>query len=581
MNEIRKSETLGTRQCVKFRALIFKRHYPIAGELAGGFLRNAVAPVSDRRQYEREIERNASGNRWLFAVDKKLNISEKSPRSVVLDMQDCEDLANVAAKNTKRAIDSAMLGGLHIEKQQARKNKKREGEFLIGLEAGVFAARERLERHGIDWPVSYPIDKKTGCIKHTEKTRADEVAALARAACPIWWRRNIKKNSRRKVEGVLREAGAVARKRSPYVSDWGLEQWMNSQRSNNQLLSAMVATSDEGDEVSLLDCVKSSVSNPVNRRNELMTRIRGFEEVCDSMKLQGVLLTLTAPSGYHAYHAESGKPVSNFNKKNPRQVMDYLCGVWSRIRAQWHREKIKTVGFRVCEPHHDGTPHFHFLLWFAPQEIDAAWGAFESHALSEDGDESGAKRHRCSMVKIDREKGSAAGYVAKYVSKNIDGFGFGASERDDDAQIDAASGSLRARAWASIWGIRQFQQIGSVSVTVYRELRRIKESMALEPEEVQEAHAAADDGDWARFLKVMGGVFVNRLDQLLKPVYEICEKIGRYGEEIKRLSGLGLRRLLAGYVREFIDKYYLKTRLKNWTVSVDLFMIKKKIDILR
>lgn len=119
------------------------------------------------------------------------------------------------------------------------------------------------------------------------------------------------------------------------------------------------------------------------------------------------------------------------------------------------------------------------------------------YALATDGNETGAEAHRVHEVLIDRTKGSAAGYLAKYISKNVDG------EHLEPTAAGAQNRAQRVRAWASIWGIRQFQQIGNPIVTIWREVRR-----GVEPGRdatVTAAAQAADRGDWCGFTEVMGG----------------------------------------------------------------------------
>ncbi|QEV93971.1 replication endonuclease [Klebsiella aerogenes] len=366
----------------------------------------------------------------------------------------------------------------------------------------------------------------------------DALRAIARLQKEKWWLSKIRRIHDRWREHLMIATGYVSKVASPYCSDPCFREWVAQKKANLEFLNAMeLEDQDTGERSSLLDKVMGSVSNPKIARHELMVRMRGFEDMANEMGLVGMFYTLTAPSRYHSTHVQSGRRNDKYRDASPRKTQKYLCKVWSRVRAKWGREGIRTFGFRVAEPHHDGTPHWHLLLFLRPEEAEYATAIFRKHALREDCGEPGAQEHRFTVTPIDEKFGSATGYIAKYISKNIDGYGMD-GELDDESGQPVKEMAKRVRAWASRWSIRQFQQIGGAPVTTWRELRRLgSRELVLHPE-LEAARAAADAPDWPGYTNAQGGPFVPRDCLRVRLNYEYTEDGNDYGDTVAKITGI-------------------------------------------
>lgn len=453
-------------------------------------------------------------------------------------------------------------------------SKRLEHDFLdFGRRLGVACAVDYLLGEFEKLGVEFPIDLERGALAEMKKvlpvddwenTKAQVLAACARAFCVRWWRRRLRKLAARGCEQVARSLGLVSKKKGLYCSDFRMSRRQGQQKRNRNLLERMQAENADGYKATLAELSDKGVSNPVNRHGELMTRIRGFEEIATELGFIGLFFTLTCPSKYHAV-LSSGRRNSKYEGATPAEAQKYLCDQWAKIRAKWQREDIRCFGFRVAEPHHDGTPHWHLMLFVLPDRKAAARHWFMKYALQVDGGERGAIDNRADCVEIDPAKGSAAGYIAKYISKNIAGAGVHGIDYESGSGELWADTAARVDAWASCWGIRQFQQIGSVSVTVWRELRRIRNPELFDPAELQLIMAACTAGDWCEFVRLMGGPLVRRDDQPIRAWAELSDEVNQYGEIAERLRGVILRGV-----------YRAVSKLHEWKITLVDMPVKKK-----
>ncbi|MCE2594796.1 replication endonuclease [Motilimonas cestriensis] len=395
-----------------------------------------------------------------------------------------------------------------------------EDEIKIEAKKHSRAVLDILGSVGHDYPELYPMLEgyvKPLGIKPPSLDAYSLEGCVSRLKDISWWMRRLRRFHMRAIETVFHAIGQVNRKLGIYCSHHTVNVRINQKHKSREWLEATIATNDEGQSFSLLELSQMGVADPKIRKTELMVRARGFEDLSLELNHVSAFLTITCPSKYHRCYAKTGQKNPNWQGYTPLDGQAYLNRLWVKVRSKLQREGVRFYGFRVAEPQHDGTPHWHLLLFVEPDKYDVMVQVMRTYALQEDGDEHGAQQHRFTEVKIDPEKGSATGYIAKYISKNIDGENLDSGIYGEDPKEAA----VRVEAWASCWGIRQFQQLGGCSVTVWRELRRLKALTDDADPKLVDILNAADDGDWMRYTQLMGGVFCPRAKQAFRPHYDI------------------------------------------------------------
>jgi hypothetical protein len=310
----------------------------------------------------------------------------------------------------------------------------------------------------------------------------DDEKEAAKLICRLpvakWWRRQLQVMSIRHCELEMLRVGNVGLRISPYISDLSLRRMMRRRKRAQKAIEAATISNGGGQEIDLAQVIAGSVSNPTIKRGEFFTRVKGLQAIAAEQNMLGFIVTITTPSKYHRMTVERGFAVVNekWNGSSPKETAQYLGGIFQKMRSYLDKKHLPPLfGFRATEPHHDGTPHWHMIVFIAPEHVKKTLAIIRREAMREDRHEDGAKKRRVDIKPIDPKRGDAVAYAAAYVSKNIDGKkadGTALEGGDWEAQTGAEEGAVRAVVWASMWGIRQFQLFGAEKVGQYRELRR-------------------------------------------------------------------------------------------------------------
>jgi hypothetical protein len=359
-----------------------------------------------------------------------------------------------------------------------------------------------------------------------------------------FWRRAIGRIVVAAFENARRAAGMVSPHTSPYASISACEWLTIRQDRQREWIELMAIESENGDTVDLQTVVDSSQSNPANRRHELMTRIAGCQEYAESNNHIAVFITLTAPSRFHRLKKRGKYWIenSNFDSSAPKDAHAWLSKGWELFRAWADYRNLTYYGMRVVEPHQDGTPHWHGVFFMPLEQVKAFIGGLQAYQFREKQDlffEDGTPKTKAMKARfdakfIDKDSGGAVAYLAKYISKNVDGHALEGLTDTDNKRAKLQDTVKNVTAWSRTFCFRQFQFQRTPPVTIWRELRRIDEEQEFCL--FEKARRAADNGFFSAYMDYMGG---HRLSASMRPIKLLKrERENKYGEIVTATDGL-------------------------------------------
>lgn len=415
----------------------------------------------------------------------------------------------------------------------------------------VRQAWERVAAEAMRLDVIPPAFERLRRKKHRRKPVPYDLipGSLARMRCADWWYRKMWQMRCEWREEQLRAVCLVNKKASPYVSYEAVIHKREQCRKSLEYFRSHELVNEQGDALDMEDVVNASSSNPAHRRNEMMACVKGLELIAEMRGDCAVFYTITCPSRFHAT-LNNGRPNPKWTSATVRQSSDYLVDTFAAFRKAMHKSGMRWYGVRVAEPHHDGTVHWHLLCFMRKKERRAITALLRKFAIREDREELGNNTGpRFKSELINPRKGTPTSYIAKYISKNIDGRGL-ANEISKETGRSLRDNAEHVNAWASLHRVQQFRFFGIPGRQAYRELRLLAGQAArqqadkkagapvLDNPRLDAVLAAADAGCFATYIMKQGGVLVPRKHHLVRTAYELNEEPSTYGDHGIRIYGI-------------------------------------------
>lgn len=193
-----------------------------------------------------------------------------------------------------------------------------------------------------------------------------------------------------------------------------IENVNNKLEKQTTFLKNFILNLGDGD-FNLLDNCMSANINPKKYFAEVNNRVNSLFKYANMMELKPVFLTITCPS---EYHPSSKNYDPNISVKDSVRYLSEKWASFLRLKVFTHIKKAinhNMIFIRVIEPHKNGCPHCHVMIFIPKNYVHKVRITFKRH-FTADGASTYAQNFRYTWH---NESGGSVAYILKYINKTF------------------------------------------------------------------------------------------------------------------------------------------------------------------
>ncbi len=255
-----------------------------------------------------------------------------------------------------------------------------------------------------------------------------------------WIRRIRKKQKIKRLQnvGIYKTVG----KKYKFVDDFQLRVYRDRIRRNEKYLKQKKlfksdktpVLNDDGQQVNLYDIAKKADKSKL-ARNYMIAK--GIEKHAKNKGLEAIFITMTLDGKWHP-NPKNGNTREYDPDFCPSKARDAISKLWQKYTTYLQRSIKLSYKLRAIEPHEDGTPHLHAIIFLEKDDIEKAKKQLELIATNP---------HQMKFVEIDQKKGSAISYIYQYLTMDFMADG-------DNRNVELV------KCWATERNVRRFSVCG-------------------------------------------------------------------------------------------------------------------------